>query len=572
MNFYLTPSEFNSKYPEHEVISKSKRTRVYSTKNSEAIKISIIDWSLSDVCYMSQFNHPNIIKLLHYTFEESDNIYIKYAMPLGEKIQSLYDHPNELLFLIHDITSALKYLKDQGYVYADLKPENIVRIPKTELERAKYVLVDLGFVRPYFNTRDGKFFTGMAYTLPFRDFQFFKSINNINCEIYSLGQTIRCILNNCEPIYSSIVFQDEITKNLTKNFSNITQIQRRKIYDLITKMICKPSERITYEKILTNPIFDSIENFDILSEPQTPVKHRNPKVSINVEKWNENIYKFCFELYPIFNLDIRSMYLVINNTKKCLHLCNNDNILFCIIVNAYLISILFHSATHDYLDLIGEIEDILPSENEFLNMLIKVMEVLQCNFIYKTEWDNCLTENEISTSFAKVLTFDNRFVRISRQIIEKIYPKKKELHLYCSYNLLLENLDIRKTFKNVQNCIDKEFFPLKKNNIWFDYSSLSEKANYKSLFRDNDSIQNTGILNFLDEKLISDQETGNSFIISLMTFLPKTNLDRYSYYLDMQKLRELSDLSTKKLNSLKERNNLYLLIRNETPSPIIIVK
>jgi len=567
MNFYLESLIFDKEYiKEREIIN--NRTKVYST-GKEAIKISRSDWALPDICYLSQFKHPNLISLLNYSFTENSHgdILLKYAMPLGQDIKLIYSHQNELFNFIFDIASALNYLSNLGYIYADLKPSNIVRFEATPNERAKYVLIDMGFVRPYIKTQEGKFFTGIAYTLPFRDFQFEKKYNHVSCEIYSFGQTIRSILNNCEYIFDSTLNEQEIITNMNKNFPKIsTKINHKKLFSLIDAMICKPSDRISYTEILKHSL---LENCTILTNKNyisTPKKIFKSKITINQHVWYTAVYNFCFELYIYFNLDIRGLFLTIYNVKRCLHLCNEKNISAYFIVNAYIVSTILHNTKYEYVYLIDELSNYF--ENDFQDILIKIFNTLEGQFVTKTEWDSCLNEKEILISFAKNLTFDTIITRFSKQLMDIVQPKKKQLSLICSYEKFVSNLDIDIDFKNVVHHIKNESFKLQQNsNIWISKTNLLKESELKSLFKDSTSLENCGILFYWDYELLCNKDLGNFFIYNLCKYINGSSIKRYSYFININLLKQI--FSQNQITKLGEKTNLYLYLRNEDNSPIM---
>jgi serine/threonine protein kinase len=569
MNLYLEPPFFDGEYILEREMTVNDRTKVYSTEK-EAIKISTSDWALSDICYLSQFKHPNLIALLNYTLENiEDDILVKYAMPLGQDIKSIYSHQEELFDLIYDMTSALKYLNNLGYVYADLKPSNIVRFEATKNERSKYVLIDMGFVRPYCTTQEGKFFTGIAYTLPYRDFQFDKKYNEISCEIYSLGQTIRAILNNCKNIFLSTITKDEIITNMNKNFPNIsTSLNHKKLFFLIQQMICKPAERITFNEILEHSL---LKNCKLLINKNqtpnvTPMKIFKSKITITQKTWYSSVYIFCFQLYVYFNLDIRGLFLIIHNVKRCLHLCDEKNILSYFIVNAYIISTILHNSNYAYSYIIEELNDYF--NDNFMEILVKVMTTLEGQYITKTEWDSCLTEKEILLAFSKSLIFDTIITRFSKQLIDIVYPKKKQISLICSYEKFVSNLDIDINYKSVLHHIKNESFNLKNDsNIWISKINNLKNSDIKSLFKDSTSVENCGLLFYWDYELLGNSDLGNFFIFNLIKYIKSLNIERYSYFINIVLLKQLYEKN--QLQQLAEKNNLYLYLRNSDNSPIM---
>ncbi len=573
MSFYMSPDKFNNLYVIKSDISVQKKSRVYSTTKSCAVKESSIDWSINDVCYSLQFNHPNIIKILNYTFVEKENdIYIKYVMPLGQSYEEIYKNPNELPILIHDITSALKYLKDQGYVYADLKPENIVRFPSTATERAKYVLIDLGFIRPFMNLSDGQVFAGIAYTLGFRDYQFYDNYNYISCEIYSLGQTLRCILTNKTSIYLSTVNKDEISKGISKNFPEIPNSHKNKYFILISGMIMSPTKRISYEEILDHDLLSEVETLTLkIKNNINFAKYKSPTFNdlsqkIDNKLWSRIRYWFCFDEPLSFDLDMRGMFIALHNIKKCLDFCDESDIQTCIAVNGYLTSTLLHSSKKEYNEMLEILEDSFNAQN-FIPMMVKVIDFLGENFIPFTGWNISSTYEELLSNFTKALELETFFGKhIINRIIQPQY-KKKVTNLYINYQDFFHNLDLPLCLdKDRENLINEKInnksLSLKNNELPlikspkenFEYLAKNKTfdPNFVELF---DPKYDVGILIYIDEYLAKNKQLGNYFIF-LLKNVDSRHLDRYSYFLDIPRLKTVFQNSHPTTNLYFECRNL----------------
>ncbi|KAL7418459.1 Calcium/calmodulin-dependent protein kinase type I [Cryptotrichosporon argae] len=90
--------------------------------------------------------HPNIVQL-HDFFETSHNLYLVFDLCTGGELfdricarGSYYE--TDAANIVRTVTSAVKYLHDQGIVHRDLKPENILF--KSKAEDAELMLADFG--------------------------------------------------------------------------------------------------------------------------------------------------------------------------------------------------------------------------------------------------------------------------------------------------------------------------------------------------------------------------------------------------------------------------------------------
>ncbi len=107
----------------------------------------------SEISVLSQFDHPNIVKLLD---EAHDGKYRYFVMEYIEGI-TLKKHIisrgalelDEILFLSEQILSALAHVHEKNIVHSDIKPQNIVIVDSGDIK-----LMDFGISKSLFGQTD----------------------------------------------------------------------------------------------------------------------------------------------------------------------------------------------------------------------------------------------------------------------------------------------------------------------------------------------------------------------------------------------------------------------------------
>jgi aurora kinase len=93
-----------------------------------------------------RLNHPNIVRLYGYFYDEQNIYSVLEFCPGGNLFQRLrrerYFDERKAKFVIAQIVEALIYLQDRNIIHRDIKPENILI---SDLERMHVKLCDFGW-------------------------------------------------------------------------------------------------------------------------------------------------------------------------------------------------------------------------------------------------------------------------------------------------------------------------------------------------------------------------------------------------------------------------------------------
>lgn len=99
-------------------------------RNGEFVAVKKINSknSYQEVTVLQKLKHPNIVHLKQ-VIEKDESVLLVMPLYTGslERLQKLrlrekkFFHPEEILFLLKEITQGLEYLHSQGYVHRDLK-------------------------------------------------------------------------------------------------------------------------------------------------------------------------------------------------------------------------------------------------------------------------------------------------------------------------------------------------------------------------------------------------------------------------------------------------------------------
>ena len=85
---------------------------------------------LKEIEILSKIDHPNIIKIFEYFYDDLNYYIITELCEGGELIEQLYKvhhfTENQAAIIMEQILSAVFYIHSKGIVHRDLKPENIL--------------------------------------------------------------------------------------------------------------------------------------------------------------------------------------------------------------------------------------------------------------------------------------------------------------------------------------------------------------------------------------------------------------------------------------------------------------
>ena len=148
------------------------------------------EFNLDEIENLMLLNHPNILKLYEYYYDEKDNIYIITEYIRGEE---LFNKMQEVVrfkeadaaIIIKSVLQAIAYCHSRGIIHRDLKPENIL-VP-TGNNKIDYTLLKIiDFGASVLKKDDGKIsfrFGTPYYIAP----EVLQESYNEKCDVWSIG-------------------------------------------------------------------------------------------------------------------------------------------------------------------------------------------------------------------------------------------------------------------------------------------------------------------------------------------------------------------------------------------------
>ncbi|XP_064548386.1 citron Rho-interacting kinase [Drosophila montana] len=244
---------------------------VYAMKK---IKKSIVTTSQVERDIMSQRNSEWITNL-QYAFQDNDHLYlIMEYLPGGDLLSLMSRHgpfdEDLARFYLAELTLALHTLHLMGYVHRDIKPENIL------IDRFGHIkLADFGNAAAL--DRDGHVLSLSPVGTPdyiapellqtISTYKLSKSMHDVSCDYWSMGiigYELICEItpfheDNVHETYSKILSHcdDSLLKKLISFPSDLKISSNMK--HLIGSLVTNPTNRLSYDKIIKHPFFESIQ-------------------------------------------------------------------------------------------------------------------------------------------------------------------------------------------------------------------------------------------------------------------------------------------------------------------------
>ena len=235
---------------------KNKTTGLlFACKELPKKKLSDYEGLMREVNLMIKLDHPNIIKLYE-VYENEKYIYLIMELCTGGELfdRITENTENGIQFtekqaadLFKQMMSAINYCHKNGIVHRDLKPENLLYLNKDKNSPIK--VIDFGMSKRF----DSKHFmsekVGTAYYISPEVLQ---GKYDEKCDIWSAGVILYIIICGY-PCFNG-EDDDEIFEAIQKGKIAFPSPEWDDISDdvknLIKKMCCKPSDRLTAEQVL----------------------------------------------------------------------------------------------------------------------------------------------------------------------------------------------------------------------------------------------------------------------------------------------------------------------------------
>ncbi len=395
--------------------------------------------SINEICFYSQFSHPNITKLQKIKYLKNT---IKLEIENGgidlETWCSQTDFNNRIQYIptiVFQIISVLFYFEKMQITHGDLTIKNILINPFTFIVK----LTDFGSV--CFNTSCRSHNTcSINYAAP----ELQDNVEKINCtmknDIFSLGLIIKAIIFNISENYidiqncQTLSYPTDIDNYTTNIILTIFDLKYnlknglsfgREFINLWNKMlIINPEERISASSLYFNSIFNEHRK-DRLDSYRKPIK------------FNNRIYD-CYKNQIDISYKMRKI-LIEWIYDVCKHLkCFNIFTLTVWICDKYLSHKII---IRTKLQLIGVSSLYLADILIYNKLLVKEVNFFTKNTytnkeISETTWDIVQTLNgDIFRRF-----FDNNIKNIKYEIIKEICIDENNMNKSNSYLLELYNL------------------------------------------------------------------------------------------------------------------------------------
>ena len=215
------------------------------------------EFNLDEIENLMLLNHPNILKLFEYYYDEQENIYIITEYIRGEelfnKIQEVYRFSEEdAAIIIKSVLQAITYCHSRGIIHRDLKPENIL-IP-TGSSKIDYTLLKIiDFGASVLKKDDGKIsfrFGTPYYIAP----EVLQESYNEKCDVWSIGVILYLLLIGQAPFDGDdddIICQKIISEEIDFDNNNKIKELSREAVDFMKKLLEKnPDKRISSAQAL----------------------------------------------------------------------------------------------------------------------------------------------------------------------------------------------------------------------------------------------------------------------------------------------------------------------------------
>lgn len=244
-NGYVPWEIFETMYMAHDSEEVGKGTYgVVKGYNDVAVKIfkaddidSMLISALTEINFYSTLTHPNIIKLLGWSFSDDNRMFL--AFPRGIRVvQAIQEGKTTLRQVAIDVLNGIIFMNKHGIAHGDIKDTNLVWLEASDSFPARTALIDFGITcLCIYGDRGGVndfFIEDTQYTPGYRDPEYFDwNFNSIKCELYAYAiaiYNIHQLANGLDPNYTYDTFYSTddsvIDQLLQKCTTPLTQRER----------------------------------------------------------------------------------------------------------------------------------------------------------------------------------------------------------------------------------------------------------------------------------------------------------------------------------------------------------
>ena len=216
------------------------------------------EFNLDEIENLMLLNHPNILKLFEYYYDENENIYIITEYIRGEelfnKIQEIHRFSEEdSAVIIKSVLQAITYCHSRGIIHRDLKPENIL-IP-TGNNKIDYTLLKIiDFGASVLKKDDGKIsfrFGTPYYIAP----EVLQESYNEKCDVLYIGVILYLLLIGQAPFDGDdddTICQKIISEEINYDNKRIHDLSKESVDFMKLLLEKNPDKRISSAEALEN--------------------------------------------------------------------------------------------------------------------------------------------------------------------------------------------------------------------------------------------------------------------------------------------------------------------------------
>ena len=212
--------------------------------------------------------------------------------------------------------SVIAYCHNHGICHRDIKPENVLFIEKNNDKFENNIkIIDFG-LSVYFKGGENKKMKSSVGTIYYAAPEVIDGNYNEKCDVWSCGILLYTLLIGNLPFDGRN--QKDIAKKIkqmnvpyTEDFNYISKEAK----DLIQKMLCKESDRISAQEVLNHPWFNvTLEK-----------KNENKFLNLKIDNFINYVNKNKFQKMIIMYIASRLTHEEIQNMKKIFKDFDSDN-------------------------------------------------------------------------------------------------------------------------------------------------------------------------------------------------------------------------------------------------------
>ena len=293
----------------HKILGKN-----YALKIIEKSPYSNEKQIINEIEILKTLDHPNILKILEFHLDKDKYYIVTDYCPEGELFNEITKkgifNEKETSFIIYQLLQAVRYCHKMRVLHRDIKPENIMITEREPNGLLHVKLIDFGTAKIFNVGNKQRAIVGSSYYIAP---EVIHGKYDEECDLWSIGVIMYLMLVGCPPFNGEE--EEDILRAVSDGKYDTTLPSFTALSpnakDLIIQLLkYNPSERITAEKALSHPWFQTSE-FSTIYRVNTINPNEARNMIRNLEYYKSDNIIRCAVL----------AYLVHQNTneKKCIN-------------------------------------------------------------------------------------------------------------------------------------------------------------------------------------------------------------------------------------------------------------